>query len=59
MDPAATGLRSGSNRIRTRFLPDLDPAKPGTDPDKPDPDPVAAEYVPGLARSSFITKKIR
>ena len=38
---------------------DLDPAEPGTDPDKPDPDPVAAEYVPGSARSSFITKKIR
>ena len=51
MDPAETDPY--------RFLPDLDPAKPGTDPDKPDPDPVATEDVPGLARSSFITKKMR
>ena len=41
------------------MLPDPDPAKPDPDPDKPDPDPVAAEYVPGFARSSFIIKIMR
>ena len=61
-----TGSRSGfprieirKNRIQTRILPDLDPAKPDLDPVYPDLDPAPFGARSGSSGAQIITKKMR